>query len=200
MAKGEKFQSSLKDGLDLRETLRNWHTGDVYVRELPATRGQVEVVVFLFDVPANPSRYTWQSTWYAEHGEESTLSFFATPFLENMVGPGIGQALYGGCSFIFPPRSIPNIWTDDRLHFTQTLEERLLGGALLHSQERRVVLVAPTPPSARWRRMARKLGRQIVYIPLGRFSSAMVDRLRRFHVLNNKGVRSYAARYVRSFR
>lgn len=200
LAKVEKFQSSLKDGLDLRETLRNWHTGDVYVRELPATRGQVEVVVFLFDVPANPSRYTWQSTWYAEHGEESTLSFFATPFLENMVGPGIGQALYGGCSFIFPPRAIPNIWTDDRLHFTQTLEERLLGGALLHSQERRVVLVAPTPPSARWRRMARKLGRQIVYIPLGRFSSAMVDRLRRFHVLNNKGVRSYAARYVRSFR
>ncbi|MEC8646171.1 MAG: hypothetical protein VXY00_04265 [Candidatus Latescibacterota bacterium] len=200
LAKVEKFQSSLKDGLDLRETLRNWHTGDVYVRELPATRGQVEVVVFLFDVPANPSRYTWQSTWYAEHGEESTLSFFATPFLENMVGPGIGQALYGGCSFIFPPRAIPNIWTDDRLHFTQTLEERLLGGALLHSQERRVVLVAPTLPSARWRRMARKLGRQIVYIPLGRFSSAMVDRLRRFHVLNNKGVRSYAARYVRSFR
>ena len=200
LAKVEKFQSSLKDGLDLRETLRNWHTGDVYVRELPATRGQVEVVVFLFDVPANPSRYTWQSTWYAEHGEESTLSFFATPFLENMIGPGIGQALYGGCSFIFPPRAVPNIWTDDRLHFTQTLEERLLGGALLHSQERRVVLVAPTPPSARWRRMARKLGRQIVYIPLGRFSSAMVDRLRRFHVLNNKGVRSYAARYVRSFR
>ena len=200
LAKVEKFQSSLKDGLDLRETLRNWHTGDVYVRELPATRGQVEVVVFLFDVPANPSRYTWQSTWYAEHGEESTLSFFATPFLENMVGPGIGQALYGGCSFIFPPRAIPNIWTDDRLHFTHTLEERLLGGALLHSQERRVVLVAPTPPSARWRRMARKIGRQIVYIPLGRFSSAMVDRLRRFHVLNNKEVRSYAARYVRSFR
>ena len=44
-----------------------------------------------------------------------------------MVGPGIGQALYGGCSFIFPPRSIPDIWTDDRLRFTQTLEERLLG-------------------------------------------------------------------------
>ena len=200
LAKVEKFQSSLKDGLDLRETLRNWHTGDVYVRELPATRGSVEVVVFLFDVPANPHRYTWQSTWYAEHGEESTLSFFATPFLDNMVGPGIGQALYGGCSFIFPPRSIPDIWTDDRLRFTHTLEERLLGGALLHSQERRVVLVAPTPPSVRWRRMARKMGRQIVYIPLGRFSSAMVDRLRRFHVLNSKEVRSYAARYIRSFR
>ena len=103
-------------------------------------------------------------------------------------------------SFIFPPRSIPDIWTDDRLRFTQTLEERLLGGALLHSQERRVVLVAQKPPSVRWRRMARKMDRQIVYIPLGRFSSAMVDRLRRFHVLNSKEVRSYAARYIRSFR
>ena len=169
LAKVEKFQSSLKDGLDLRETLRNWHTGDVYVRELPATRGSVEVVVFLFDVPANPHRYTWHSTWYAEHGEESTLSFFATPFLDNMVGPGIGQALYGGCSFIFPPRSIPDIWTDDRLRFTQTLEERLLGGALLHSQERRVVLLPHRLPRFAGRRMARKMGRQIVYIPLGRF-------------------------------
>ena len=198
--KVEKFQSSLKDGLDLRETLRNWHTGSIYVREVPATRGSVEVVVFLFDTPADPHRYTWRSTWYAEHGEESTLAFFATPFTHQMVGPGIGQATYGGCSFLFPPRPIPDIWSDRRLHSAQTLEERLLAGALLHSRERRVVLVAPNPPAAHWRRMARKMERQIVYIPLKRFSSATIDRLRRFHVLNGKEVRSYAARFIRSMR
>jgi hypothetical protein len=48
--------------------------------------------------------------------------------------------------------------------------------------------------------MARKMGRQIVYIPLKRFSSATIDRLRRFHVLNGKDVRSYAARFIRSIR
>ncbi len=200
LAKVEKFSSSLKDGLDIRETLRNWHTGDLYVRELPPSRGHIEVVVFLFDMPADPQRYTWQSTWYAEHEEESTLSFFATPFIENMVGPGIGQSIYGGCSFIYPPRPIADIWRDDSLGFAQTLEERLLAGALLHSLEKRVVLVAPQPPGAQWRRLARQLGRQIVYIPLKRFSAAAVDRLRRFHVLNSKEVRSYASGFIRDLR
>ncbi|MFT5087254.1 MAG: hypothetical protein ACI906_002017 [Candidatus Latescibacterota bacterium] len=200
LAKVEKFSSSLKDGLDIRETLRNWHTGDLYVKETPPSRGHIEVVVFLFDVPADPRRYTWQSTWYAEHAEESTLSFFATPFIDNMVGPGIGQALYGGCSFIFPPRPIADIWHDENLSFAQSLEERLLAGALMHSQEKRVVLVSPQPPGVRWRRMARKLGRQIVYIPIKRFSAPTIDRLRRFHVLNSKEVRSYAARFIRDIR
>ena len=47
----EKFTSSLKDGLDLRESLRNWHSGDLFVKVLPPARGRVEVVVFLFEQP-----------------------------------------------------------------------------------------------------------------------------------------------------
>ena len=199
-AKTEKFTSSLKDGLDIRETLRNWHTGDIYVRELPPARGNVEIVVFLFESPADARRYSWCSTWFAEHEEESTLCFFATPFADNMVGPGIGQALYGGCFFIFPPRPIPDIWQDRRFDFAQSLEERLVAGALFHSCEKRVVLVGPQPPPARWRQLARSYKRQLVYLPLKRFSHQTVDRLRRFHVLNGKDVRSYAARYIRDLR
>ncbi len=199
-AKTEKFTSSLKDGLDIRETLRNWHTGDIYVRELPPARGHVEVVVFLFDMPADGGRYNWCSTWFAEHEEESTLCFFATPFAEHMIGPGIAQALYGGCFFIFPPRPIPDIWQDERFDFAESLEERLVAGALFHSLEKRVVLVGPQPPSARWRKMARSYKRQLVYLPLKRFSRQTVDRLRRFHVLNGKEVRSYASRYIRDLR
>ena len=37
--------------------------------------GSIEVVVFLFDVPADPKLYTFRTTWYAEHAEESTLAF-----------------------------------------------------------------------------------------------------------------------------
>jgi len=197
LPKVEKFSASLKDGLDIRETLRNWHTGDLYVRELPPSRGNIEVVVMLFDVPANPATYSWRSTWYAEHDEESTLSFFATPHEEGIVGPGIGQAVYGGCMFIFPPKPIPDVWTDPRLEGLASLEERLLAGACLHSQERRVVVVSPKPPSAHWRRLARQFRRQLVHLPLRRFSAETVDRLRRFHVLNGRHVRSYAARYIR---
>lgn len=199
-AKTEKFSSSLKDGLDIRETLRNWHTGDIYVRQLPPARGQVEVVVFLFETAADSRRYNWRSTWFAEHEEESTLCFFATPFADNMIGPGIAQALYGGCFFIFPPRPIPDIWQDPRFDFATSMEERLVAGALFHSREKRVVLVGPQRPSARWRKLARSYKRQLVYMPLKRFSHQTVDRLRRFHVLNGKDVRSYAARYIRDMR
>jgi hypothetical protein len=210
LAKVEKFTTSVKDGLDLRETLRRWpqslgrrrHGGahrrlDLYVKEIPPARGRVEVVVFLFDTPADPSRYSWQATWFAEHEEESTLCFFATPFADRMVGPGIGQSVYGGAMFLFPPRPIPDVWTDPAMAFARTLEERLLAAAARHSQERHIALVTPVPPRARWRQIARRFGRRLVPIPLTRFSGQTVDRLRRFHVLNGHEIRSYASQFIR---
>jgi hypothetical protein len=196
----EQFTASLKDGLDMRETLRNWHTGHLYVRETPPARGSIEIVVFLFEQPADARRFNWCSTWYAEHEEESTLCFFATHFMGKMVGPGIAQAQYGGAFFLFPPRPIPDVWQDPRLDFTETLEERLLAGALLHSKEKRVALVAPKAPSLKLRQLAKRYRKQIVFLPLKRFSSSLVDRLRRFHVLNGKEVRSYAAKFIRDLR
>ncbi len=197
LARSEKFTTSVMDGLDIRETLRHWHTGDLYVKVVPPSRGSIEVVVFLFDVPADPRRYPFRSTWFAEHAGESTLAYFATNPMQNLVGPGIAQAEYGGAMFLWPPRSIPDVWVDRRLNFTDTLEERLLAGALLHSQERHIALVSPGPPPAAWRRLARRFGRKVVHLPLKRFSAQIVERLRTFHVLNGKPVRSYAAEFIR---
>ena len=185
------------DGLDLRETLRQWHTGDLYVKVLPPSRGSIEAVVFLFDVPADPQVYTSRTTWYAEHPEESTLAYFATDPFRDMVGPGIARAEYGGALFLFPPRAIPDLWTDPRLDFADTLEERLLAGAFLHSRDRHVAVVSPNPPPSSWRRLARRYGRKIVHLPLKRFGGQLVARLRQFHVLNGKAVRSYAADFLR---
>ena len=199
-SKTEKFTTSLKDGLDIRETLRNWHTNEIYVKEIPPSRGNLEIVVFLFESPIDSTRYPWHTTWYAEHDKESTLCFFATNFLENIIGPGIGQAVYGGCSLLFPPRQIPDIWKDNRFGYAQTLEERLIAAALYHSQEKRVVLVAPNRPPTRWLKIARRYKKQILYIPLKRFSLQTLDRLRHFHVLNGQEVRSYAAKFIQDFR
>ncbi len=105
LARSEKFTASLKDGLDIRETLRNWHTGDLYVQVFPPTRGNCDCVIMLFDSPADPRDYPWRITWHAEHHDESTLSLFATDFRNEMVGPGIGMAVYGGAMFLFPPRA-----------------------------------------------------------------------------------------------
>jgi hypothetical protein len=197
LARSEKFTSSVMDGLDIRETLRNWHSGDLYVKVLPPSRGTIEIVVFLFDTPADPEVYTNRATWYAEHAEESTLAFYGTDPMRNFVGPGIAQAEYGGAMFLFPPRPIPDLWSDPRLDFADTLEERLLAGAFLHSRERHVAVVCPKPPPASWRRLARRFGKKVVHLPLGRFGGQLIERLRRFHVLNGKQVRSYAADFIR---
>ena len=197
LARVEKFTTSVRDGIDIRETLRNWHTGDLYVKVLPPGRGSIEAVVFLFEVPADPLVYTHRATWFAEHSEESTLAFYATDPMRNLVGPGIAQAVYGGALFLFPPRPIPEIWTDPRLQFTTTLEERLLAAGFLHSKDRHVAVASPGLPRASWRRLARKFGRKIVHLPLKRFSGQLLERLRTFHVLNGKHVRSYAADYIR---
>jgi hypothetical protein len=197
LARVEEFSSSMKDGLDMRETLRNWHTGKLYVREYPPAQGSIEIVVFLFDVPADPNKYTWRTTWFAEHEEESTLVFFATDYHDNMLGPGVAQSRYGGAFFLFPPRPIPDIWHDPALDEWNTLEERLLAGAFMHSTERHVCIVSPCPLKASWRRLARRFGKVPLHLPLGRFSQSTVDRLRDFHVLNGQEVRSYAAKFIR---
>lgn len=196
LARTEKFTSSVKDGIDIRDTLRNWHTGDIYVKEIPPSRGTVEVVVFLFDLEPNPAEYPWRQTWYAEHDKESTLCFFATNYQNNLTGPGIGQAIYGGCMMIFPPRPIPNIWEDPRLHIGKTLEEKLLEAAFFHSREKHVTVVAPGAPKVQWRRMARQYKKKILAIPLKRLSNQTIERVRRFHVLNGKHIRSYATRFI----
>jgi hypothetical protein len=197
LARTEKFTTSVRDGIDIRETLRNWHTGGLYVKVVPPSRGSLEVVVFFFEIPADPQVYVNRTTWYAEHAEESTLAFYATDPMKNLVGPGIAQAQYGGALFIFPPRPIPDVWFDKRLDFTNTLEERLLAAAFLHSNDRHVAVVSPGMPQASWRRLARKFGRKIVHLPLKRFSGQLLERLRTFHVLNGRNVRSYAADFIR---
>ena len=198
LARSEKFSASVMDGIDIRETLRNWHTGDLYVKVIPPDRGSIEIVIFLFDTPADPRVYTHRSTWYAEHVDESTLAFFATDAMKDLVGPGIARAEYGGAMFLFPPRAIPDIWTDASLDFADTLEERLMGAGLLHSREKHVALVSPRTPSPAWRRLARHFRRKLIHIPLQRFSGQTIERLRTFHVLNGKDVRSYAAEFIRN--
>ncbi|MBA3315262.1 MAG: hypothetical protein M3552_15200 [Planctomycetota bacterium] len=197
LARSEKFTTSIMDGLDIRETLRNWHTRDIYVKVLPPSRGNLDSAVMLFDSPADPREYPWRMTWHAEHQNESTLCFFATNYLDEIVGPGVGQATYGGCLFLFPPRPVPDVWQDPRFDFADTLEERLLAAGCYHSEHRHVAILSDSPPGAGFRRLARKFGKKLVHVPLSRLSQETVSHLRVFHVLNGHEVRSYAAHFIR---
>jgi hypothetical protein len=197
LAKTEKFTTSIQDGIDIRETMRHWHDGGLYVKVLPPSRARLDCVVMLFDSPADPREYSWRSTWFAEHPEESTLAFFATNFREQAIGPGICVATYGGAMFLFPPLYIPDIWSDRRLDFTDTLEERLIAAACLHARESHVALMSGLPPGAGLRRLAKRFGKRLVHVPLGQFSDSTIQQLRLLHVLNGKHVRSYAAHFIR---
>jgi hypothetical protein len=71
----EKFTTSVKDGIDIRETVRHWYDKEIHVKVLPPSRGKMDAAVMLFDSPADPREYPWRTTWFAEHANESTQAF-----------------------------------------------------------------------------------------------------------------------------
>lgn len=197
LARSEKFTTSMMDGIDIRETLRHWYDGQLYVKVQPPSVGTLDACVFIFDPAADPKVYSWQTTWFAEFEWESTLAFYATDFSQEILGPGIAVATYGGAMFLYPPKTIPDIWRDKELQFADTLEERLIAAACKHSEAKQVALLSPIAPTASWRRIAKRFGKSLVHVPLSQFSDAMVAQLRTVHVLNGQEVRSYAAHFIR---
>jgi hypothetical protein len=197
LARSEKFSTSLMDGIDIRETLRHWYDGNLYVKVQPPSVGHLDACIMLFDSVADPRDYPWRTTWFAEHKDESTLAFYATNFGEELLGPGVAVATYGGALFLYPPRSIPDIWTDEELNFADTLEDRLVAAACVHSQSKQVALLSPKPPNPTWRKWAKRHGKSLVHVPLGQFNDGVIQQLRTVHVLNGQEVRSYAAHFIR---
>jgi hypothetical protein len=193
--KTEKFTTSVKDGIDIRETLRNWSTGSIYVKEIPPSRGKTDTVVIIFD-QEHDDLYPHQTTWYAEHQEESTLTFYATSTLENMTGPGIAKCYYGGLSLLFPPRHIPDIFQITEESAFPDLASRLAYGAMLFSQEKVISYVAAKKPGTFLKSLASKHKKHLLWIPLNTFSSETIAKIRKFHILNGKVVRSWAQRFI----
>jgi|GEM_PF-441563 len=195
-ARSEKLTSSLKDGIDIRETLRNWTTGGIYVKEIPPSKGRVDTVVIIFD-DEHDERYPSHTTWYAEHAEESTLTFYATDHMSKLIGPGVAESEYGGLSLLFPPRPVRNVFEmpTENSGFNG-LAEQLLYGALLNSREKSVAYVSQRKPGLRMKRMAAQFHRRLVWVPMAAFSAETLRRLRKFHILNGKPVRSWPSRYI----
>ncbi len=194
-ARVEPFTTSVLDGIDLRETIRRWHEGRLYVRETERVSGDAGAVVVIFDEDPG-DRYPWLTTWLGEHSNESDMAFYSTRPFDNLVGPGIGRAEYGGFMMTLPPGRLMDVWTAPDYDFAESKPERLLLAALDYSLERHVVYVGPRPPRAIFRQIAARLGRQIVYIPLGALSPEKLRKIRVLHVLDSHERRRIAARYI----
>ena len=191
----EPFRTSMLDGIDIRETIRNWHERKIYVRRSERLSGDVGAVVVIFDEDPD-NRYSYLTTWLGEHQNESDMAFYATQPFEHLVGPGIGRAEYGGFLMVLPPRRMFDVWRDADYDFAESKAERLLLAALDYSLERHVVYVAAKPPRSVFRSIAAEMNRQILYIPSGQLSPAKLKKLRVVHVLDSHERRKIAQDYL----
>ena len=101
------------DGIDVRETIRHWSEGKIYVRELGRVPGEVGSLVVIFD--EDEERYPYLQTWLGEHDQESDMAFFCTDPTQGVVGPGICRTTYGGFLLSYPPQRILDVWSDCHL-------------------------------------------------------------------------------------
>ncbi len=191
----EPFTTSILDGIDLRETIRNWHQRKIYVRQADRLAGEVGSVVVVFDEDRE-DRYQYLTTWLGEHQNESDMAFYSTHPFDHVVGPGIGRAEYGGFLMTLPPRRMFDVWSDSDYDFAETKPERLLMAALDYCTERFVVYVAAKPPRSIFKSIAAHLNRKILYVPMGQLSPTKLKKLRVVHVLDSYERRAEAKDYL----
>jgi hypothetical protein len=194
------FTTSMEDGLDIRQTIREWPTGPIYIKESRPLKGKVGSVVVIFDpdLPDEEGKedFPWRVTWLGEHEQESDMAFYSTPAGEVMDGPGISRCQYGGFMLTYPPLRVYDIWKDPFFDVARNKPERLLMSAIDYSLEKHVVYVAAKPPSGWCQSMASRLGKKIIYLPIGIFSPITLKKIRQFHVLDGHHVRKYAKHYI----
>ena len=195
----EPFSCSLQGGIDIRETIREWSSGNLYVKAERPLKGKVGSVVVIFDPDFSDKgeeNFPWCVTWLGEHSQESDMAFYSTPAGEIMDGPGISRCQYGGFMLSYPPLRVYDIWRDPFFGVARNKPERLLMAALDYSLEKHVVYLAADPPSGWCQSMAAGLGKKIIYLPLGTFSPVTLKKIRQFHVFDGHGVRRYARQYL----
>jgi hypothetical protein len=195
-ARVEPFSTSILDGIDMRETIRRWHEGRIYVRQFQKIQGEVGSVVVIFDED-RANRFSYMTTWLGENQNESDMAFYSTFPFDNLVGPGIGRAEYGGFLMSLPPRRMYDVWQDPDYEFAESKPERLLLAALDYSIHRHVVYVAARPPRSLFKSVAARMDRKIVYIPLGQLSPVSLKKIRAVHVLDGYDKREIAKDYLR---
>ncbi len=193
----EPFTTSLLDGIDMRTTLRNWADGQrLYVREEKKIFGGTGSVVVIFDEDKDSNRFPWCITWHGEHDQESDMAFYATDRRKMIVGPGIARCEYGGLMLSYPPRRLANVWNDPYYRAAKTKAEVLLYSAIDYCQDKHVVYVADKAPRSYFFQLAQRLGKKLVYLPIGTLSPTSLERIRVFHVLAGHRYREVAKNFI----
>ncbi len=189
-----EFSSSLLDGIDYRETIRNFHSGKIFVRDQHKKAIDAGSVVIIFD--EDEDKHPWQVVWWGEHHQESDMAFFSTFPGDQVVGPGICRCTYGGLMLTFPPGRIHDIWNDPGYDRFDKPADRLLLAGLEYNTRNAVVHLAHKPPPPYMTQLANRLGQKIVHIPISTVNPVILGRVRRFHVLSGKEKRDDADDFI----
>lgn len=193
----EPFVADFGGGPDVRETLRRFYEKRIYVRTEEQGGLEFGSVVVIFDEDEKSVNYPFQMTWLGEHSQESDMAFYSTLPGAEIVGPGISRLEHGGFMMSYPPMRMFDIWMDPDFNFVPTRHERLLVAGIAYSEKPGVVYVSKKPPGAKWKKLAKSMGKRIIYIPLGSLNPIHVKRMRTFHMLQNKGIRNFAHEYLK---
>lgn len=191
--------ASLGDGLDVRATARNWHLDKIMIREeMNVGRADVGAVIFQFANPDDDDRFSWFSFWLAEAHDKSDLMFYATPYRECVVGPGIAKSEFGGFAVIPLPNYLGNPWADPFLrHVARRPADALLVAAAVATDHRSLLYIGAYPPGHDTIQLLKRSGKSVITLGLDELPPDKVRRLRTFHILAEAGVRSYAQKYIR---
>lgn len=193
----EPFTTSLLDGIDMRTTLRNWADGQkLYVREERKVSGGTGSVVLIFEEDQSNSKYPWCITWHGEHDQESDMAFYATDRKRKVIGPGIARCEYGGLMLSYPPRRLANVWNDPHYRSAKTKAEVLLFAAIDYCQDKHVLYVSKDAPRSYFFTLAQRLGKKLIYLPIGSLSPTSLERIRVFHVLAGHRYREIAKDFI----
>lgn len=198
-AKIEPFTVSIKDGIDMRETIRNYYKNEIYVKEIPKIKGNIGHVVIIFD-DEHDENYDWNIVWYSEAHDDSDLILYSTEPGNILVGPGISKCYFGGYASLMPPQAPYDVWRDYKKLKAEGIIENyadlLLYTAIIYSVDKYLGYVAPKPPSNVLKELSKNYSVEIIHIPLTNFSSETLRKLRHFHVLGNRRLRSIAKDYI----
>jgi len=194
--RSEPFTTSMLDGIDLRETLLRLHEERIWVREQGRDVGAAGSVVMIFEEDSDGTSFPYLMSWLGEHEQESDMALYATNPLQQVVGPGIMRATYGGFMLTYPPGRLYDVWQDSDYRMARTKPEVLLMAAIDYSVDKLVVHVGRHAPASWIRDYAAARGRKIVHLPLGSLSPVSIQKARVVHILAGRDKREIAKDYV----
>ena len=192
----EPFTTSILDGIDMRETIRKWYEGRIYVRQFQKIQGEVGSVVVIFDEDRD-NRYPY--TDHLAGREPERIGHGVLLHLPVRQPGGAGHRPRRIRRLPDEPAAAPHV---RRLAGCGLRIRRIeiraaaAGGARLFDPPLRGLRGGPARRARSSRPSPRGSGRTIIYIPIGQLSPVSLKKIRVVHVLDGYDKREIAKDYL----